>query len=169
MTAPADAPVRAYIGLGANVGDAAATLAAAMRDIDALPSTVLAARSSLYRTPAWGVTDQPDFVNAVVAIDTRLAPRPLLDALLDIERRFGRDRGREAGRWGPRTLDLDLLLHGNAAFEEPGLTVPHPRIAERAFVLVPLAQIAPSLDIPGRGRVSDLLARVDATGIEAIP
>ncbi len=169
MTAASAPPVRAFIGIGANQGDVAATFAGALEEIALLPRTTLCATSSSYRTPAWGVTDQPDFTNAVVEVETALAAHALLGALLKIERRFGRDRSRESGRWGPRTLDLDLLLHGNAAFAEPGLTLPHPRLHERAFVLVPLAQIAPSLVIPGRGRVADLLAAVDTGGIEAIP
>ena len=162
-------PVRAWVALGANLGDVASTLESALRDIATLPATTLRARSRLYRTPAWGRTDQPDFVNAVAAVDTSLAPAALLAALLDIERRAGRDRSGEGERWGPRVLDLDLLLHGDATIDAPGLVLPHPRLHERAFVLLPLAEIAPDLQIPGRGRVADLLARVDAAGIEAIP
>lgn len=163
------APARAWIALGANLGDVVSTLRHALQDIAALPATTLRARSRFYRTPAWGRTDQPDFVNAVAAVDTTLAPESLLDALLDIERRAGRERSGEGGRWGPRVLDLDLLLHGDARVDSPGLELPHPRLHERAFVLVPLAELAPDLEIPGRGRVDRLLAAVDAAGIEAIP
>ena len=126
-------------------------------------------RSARYRTPAWGRTDQPDFINAVAAVRTTLAPQALLDGLLAIERRFGRERAATDARWGPRVLDMDLLLHGDAVLDTPWLTLPHPRLHERAFVLVPLAEIAPALLVPGSGRVDALRAAVDATGIEAIP
>ncbi len=163
-----DDPVRAWVGVGGNVGDVETTLVEALWAVDALPMTSIRRQSAFYRTPAWGKTDQPDFLNAAIELQTRLAPKVLLDALLEIERRFGRDRA--AGeRWGPRVLDLDLLLVGDAPHQEPGLDLPHPRLHERAFVLVPLAEIAADLVIPGRGRVADLLAAVDATGIEAIP
>ena len=105
----------------------------------------------------------------VAAVRTTLAPQALLDGLLAIERRFGRERAATDARWGPRVLDLDLLLHGDAVLDTPGLTLPHPRLHERAFVLVPLAEIAPALLVPGAGRVDALRAAVDATGIEAIP
>jgi 2-amino-4-hydroxy-6-hydroxymethyldihydropteridine diphosphokinase len=161
------APVRAAIGLGGNLGDAAATLREAFQALDRLPGTRLLRASPLYRTPAWGNTDQPDFVNAAAVVDTTLPARALLDALLDVERRFGRRREADA-HWGPRTLDLDLLLYGDSAIDEPGLRVPHPHLHERAFALLPLARISPDMDVPGRGRVSALLAGVDASGcIEA--
>lgn len=163
-----DDPVRAWVGVGGNVGDVETTLVEALWAVDALPMTSIRRQSAFYRTPAWGKTDQPDFLNAAIELQTRLAPKVLLDALLEIERRFGRDRA--AGeRWGPRVLDLDLLLVGDTQHQEPGLDLPHPRLHERAFVLVPLAEIAADLVIPGRGRVADLLAAVDASGIEAIP
>jgi len=153
--------VTAAVGLGGNIGDAAATLREALQALDALPRTRLLKASPLYRTRAWGNTEQPDFVNAVALLRTELDARALLDALLEVELRFGRDRS--AGEpWGPRTLDLDLLLHGDAIIDEPGLTVPHPRLRERAFVLVPLARVAPGLRIPGLGPVSALLDAVDA-------
>lgn len=155
------APVRACVGLGGNVGDAAATIRAAFDALGALPGTRLLAISSLYRTPAWGLEDQPDFVNAAALLETTLAPRVLLDGLLAVERAFGRER-RE--RWGPRTLDLDLLLFGDAVLDEPGLHVPHPHLHERAFVLRPLADIAPQAVVPGQGTVQALLAQVDASG-----
>jgi len=163
-----DAPVLAYVGLGGNEGDVATTLEEALWALDALPQTTIQHQSSFYRTPAWGRTDQPDFINAVVELRTRTVPRALLELLLEIEQRFGRVRS-AADRWGPRALDLDLLLYGDEVIEEPGLTVPHPHLHERAFVLVPLAQIAPSLVIPGRGGLASLLAEVDVSGIEAIP
>jgi 2-amino-4-hydroxy-6-hydroxymethyldihydropteridine diphosphokinase len=156
-------PAKAAVGLGGNLGDAAATLHEAMLALDGLPDTRLLRASRLYRTPAWGNTAQPDFVNAAALPQTQLEVRDLLDALLDIERRFGRDRG-QGERWGPRTLDLDLLLYDDATIDEPGLRVPHPHLHERAFALLPLAEIAPDLFVPGHGRVADLLGGVDASG-----
>jgi 2-amino-4-hydroxy-6-hydroxymethyldihydropteridine diphosphokinase len=132
-----------------------------------MPQTSIRAQSRMYRTPPWGNTEQPPFINAVVELQTRLTPRVLLDQLLDIEIRFGRDRA-EGEKWGPRELDLDLLLYGEEQLDEPGMHVPHPHLHERAFVLVPLAEIAPDLEIAGVGRVSELVARVDTAGIEAI-
>jgi 2-amino-4-hydroxy-6-hydroxymethyldihydropteridine diphosphokinase len=157
----------AAIGLGGNVGDAAATLREALGELDRLPRTRLLRASPLYRTPAWGHTDQADFVNAAALVETDLAPRELLDALLGLERRFGRERA-DGPRWGPRTLDLDLLVHGGARIDEPGLRLPHPHLHERAFALVPLARIAPDLDVPGRGPVAALLASVDAGECEVL-
>ena len=163
------APVPAWVAIGGNQGPVRTTLDAAVEAMGELPGTRVLQRSSLYRTPAWGRTDQPDFINGVIALETTLDAPGLLAALLGIERRFGRLRDGEAGRWGPRTLDLDLLLHGDQVLELPGLSLPHPRLHERAFVLVPLAEIAPGLVVPGRGRVDGLLAKVDASGIQAIP
>ncbi len=154
-------PVTAAIGLGGNIGGAAATLREALQALDALPRTRLLRASSLYRTPAWGNTQQDDFTNAVALLQTELDARALLDALLEVELRFGRDRA-ASPPWGPRTLDLDLLLYGDAVIDEPGLRVPHPHLHERAFVLVPLAQVAPGLRVPGHGPVSTLLDAVDA-------
>ncbi len=159
---------RTFIALGGNVGDVETTIMEAIFAIDGLPQTSVRSQSSLYRTHAWGRTDQPDFINAVAELNTRLAPRILLDKLLEIEERFGRVRS-EGEKWGPRELDLDLLLVGDEALDEPGLHLPHPRMHERAFVLVPLAEIAPSLYIPGRGTVAELLAAVDASGVVALP
>lgn len=149
--------VRAFVGLGGNLGDPAATLHEAIRELDSLPSTRLLRASRLYRSTAWGVEDQPDFINAVALLETGLDARALLDNLLQVERSHGRDRDAET-RWGPRTLDLDLLLYGDAVIEEPGLRVPHPHLHERAFVLLPLCEIAPETSVPGRGVVSELLA-----------
>ena len=159
------APVRACIGLGGNIGDVAAALRAALAALDALPGTRLVRASRFYRTPAWGVEAQPDFINAVAVLDTTLPARALLDALLDIERAHGRERAADGSRWGPRTLDLDLLLYGEAVIDEPGLVVPHPQLHARAFVLVPLAEVAAEAEVPGRGRVDALLAGVDAGDI----
>lgn len=159
------APVRACIGLGGNIGDVAAALRAALAALGALPGTRLVRASRFYRTPAWGVETQPDFTNAVAVLDTTLPARALLDALLDIERAHGRERAADGSRWGPRTLDLDLLLYGEAVIDEPGLVVPHPQLHARAFVLVPLAEVAADAEVPGRGRVDALLAGVDAGDI----
>jgi 2-amino-4-hydroxy-6-hydroxymethyldihydropteridine diphosphokinase len=159
--------MQAWIGLGGNLGDAAATLHAALQDLDNLPQTRVMRASKLYRTPAWGVAEQPDFINAAALLETRLPPRDLLDALLDIERSFGRERhGRE--RWGPRVLDLDLLLYDSAVIDEPGLRVPHPHLHERAFALLPLVQITPDVFIPGIGPAAEALRALDSSAIEDV-
>lgn len=154
-------PSGAYVALGSNLDDPEAQVERGFAALAALPHTVLIARSRLYRTPPWGVPDQPDFINAVARLETSIRPRELLDALLAIETRAGRVRGL---RYGARILDLDLLLYGDCAICEPGLAIPHPRLHERAFVLLPLAEIAPDLEVPGYGRVTDLLKRVDVSG-----
>lgn len=151
----------AYVALGSNLDDPRAQVERGFDALAALPRTALRARSRLYRTRPWGVTEQPDFVNAVAALETALAPRDLLEAVLAIESRAGRRRDI---RWGPRTLDLDLLLYGNSELHEPGLDIPHPRLHERPFVLMPLADLAPGLEVPGAARVADLLASVDTAG-----
>lgn len=143
----------AYVGLGANLGDREKTIRAAVAE---LPDVV--AVSPLRDTDPVGVTDQPRFLNGVAALETELAPRELLDVLLAVERQLGRER-RE--RWGPRTIDLDLLLYGDEVIEEDGLKIPHPRLHERRFVLEPLADLAPQLVVPGLGGVEDLLAELD--------
>jgi 2-amino-4-hydroxy-6-hydroxymethyldihydropteridine diphosphokinase len=148
---------RAYVGIGANLGDPAAQVRAAIDALAALPDTRLVASSSLYRTAPVGYADQPDFINAVAAVDTELAPLALLGALHGIERTAGRER---SFRNAPRTLDLDLLLYGDAAVQEAALVVPHPRMQERAFVLAPLAEIAPEARIPGHGDAAACLARL---------
>jgi 2-amino-4-hydroxy-6-hydroxymethyldihydropteridine diphosphokinase len=143
----------AYVGLGANLGDREGTIRAAVAQ---LPGVV--AVSPLRETDPVGVTDQPQFLNGVAELETELEPRELLDVLLAVERRLGRER-RE--RWGPRTIDLDLLLYGDEVIDEDGLTVPHPRLRERRFVLEPLADLAPKLVVPGLGGVEELLAELD--------
>lgn len=153
--------VTACVALGSNLDDPRVQVEQGFAALAALPHTTLRARSRLYRTPPWGLVDQPDFINAAARLETALAPRELLDALLAIETRAGRVRG---ARNGPRTLDLDLLLYGDHAINEPGLVVPHPRLHERAFVLLPLADIAPDLEAPGQGRVAELLEHVDTAG-----
>ncbi|BBD80584.1 2-amino-4-hydroxy-6-hydroxymethyldihydropteridine diphosphokinase [Aerosticca soli] len=153
---------RAFVALGSNLGDPRGQLERACEALARLPATQLAARSRLYRTPPWGMTAQPPFLNAVAMLETTLAPNTLLEALLAIERAAGRVRGTE--RWGPRTLDLDLLHMEETVLDTPELTLPHPRIAERAFVLLPLADLAPDLVLPGLGRVDVLLAGVETQG-----
>lgn len=149
----------AWIGLGANLGDPPATLDAALSALDALESNRVVAVSPAYRTAPWGMPDQPDFLNAVAKLETAQAPQALLAALLDIETRLGRKR--DTGRWGPRVIDLDLLVFGDCVIDEPDLKLPHPYLAERAFVLVPLNDLAPDLTVPGVGRVDECLAALD--------
>ncbi|CAA9329794.1 MAG: 2-amino-4-hydroxy-6-hydroxymethyldihydropteridinepyrophosphokinase [uncultured Lysobacter sp.] len=156
-----------FVGLGANLGDACASVLAALDALDSAPGTKIVRASSLYRTRAWGKVDQPDFINAVARLETSLPPLELLGALLAIERAAGRDRS-SASRWGPRTLDLDLLLYGEQVIEVPGLRVPHPHLHERAFALVPLLEIAPEVVIPGIGPGCDALARMATTEVEAL-
>lgn len=156
------AVVTSYIGIGANLGDARRALDEATVEIDALPGCRVERRSPVYRT-APIESSGPDYFNAVVQVSTTLAPRALLDGLLAIERRHGRLR---PYRNAPRTLDLDLLLHGETVVDEPGLAVPHPRMHLRAFVLRPLADLAPGLHVPGQGSVVDLLPCVADQVIE---
>ena len=160
-------PARAYVGLGGNLGDVRTTLAAALQALNQIPQTNLRQYSKLYRTPAWGKTDQPSFLNAAAELITQLPPRALLEQLLSIEQRFGRSRDQDE-KWGPRALDLDLLAYEQQTLDEPGLHLPHPHLHQRAFVLVPLAEIAGDFAVPGQGRVSDLLAAVDSSAIEAL-
>ena len=150
-----------YIGLGSNLADPRVQVERALQSLAALPRTTLAQHSRLYRSAPWGLPDQPEFVNAVAALRTYSAPRELLDALLAIERAAG--RARNATRWGPRVLDLDILIFGDRVIDEPGLHVPHSHLHERAFVLLPLAEIAPDLIVPGQGRVDQLTQRIDAS------
>lgn len=153
----------AYVALGANLGNPLVTVKAAIAALDGIPESVRRATSSLYRTAPVGLKNQPDFINAVVALETRLTPQALLEQLFAIEARFGRQR---SVRNAPRTLDLDLLLHGDAILDSVALTLPHPRMHERAFVLAPLAEVAPQLAVPGRGAVAELLAACAGQEIE---
>ena len=157
----------ALLSLGGNVGDARATLDRAVAGLCDGADVRLLARSSDYRTPPWGMVDQPAFINLALMVDTRLSPRALLDRVLQIETEFGRDRAREQ-RWGPRTLDIDIIAYDGLDTDEPGLTLPHPRLFERAFVLAPLAEIVPNRVIHGI-RIADGLARLDCFGIEKLP
>jgi 2-amino-4-hydroxy-6-hydroxymethyldihydropteridine diphosphokinase len=146
--------MKAYIGIGANLGDREAAIAAA---VAALGADVVAV-SQLRETEPWGYAEQPAFLNGAILLETELSPRALLERLLAIEQELGRTR--EGPRYGPRTIDLDLLLYAGAAVDEPGLQVPHPRLHERAFALEPLLDLDPGLELPGHGRVSALLAEL---------
>ncbi|HEY4294310.1 2-amino-4-hydroxy-6-hydroxymethyldihydropteridine diphosphokinase [Luteibacter sp.] len=158
---------RALIGLGGNLGNVRQTLESAIERLARHPGIDIAGRSRFYRTSPWGVVDQPDFVNGAVAVDTTLEPHALLDVLLETERAFGRVR--DGMRWGPRTLDLDLLAHGGAIVHDERLELPHPRMAQRAFVLLPLSDIDPTYEIPGHGTVASLLETLDTRGCEPLP
>lgn len=146
-----------YVGLGSNLEDPRRQVISAMNALDGLSGTRLVRRSSLYRSAPMGPQDQPCFINAVAEIDTALAPDALLDALQDIEAAHGRVRER---RWGPRTLDLDILIYRDLQSRSERLSIPHPGLPERAFVLYPLAELEPDLEVPGHGRVRDLLANI---------
>ncbi len=156
----------ALIGLGGNVGDVRGTLARAVEAFCEGEEVRLDARSADYRTPPWGVVDQPPFVNIALKVETLLTPQALLQRALKVEASLGRNRATEQ-RWGPRTVDIDVLAYDDLAFSVPGLTLPHPRMLERAFVLLPLADVAPDWRIDGRP-VSEWAAKLDATGIERI-
>jgi len=157
----------ALLALGGNVGDVRGTLRRAIAVLCDGVEVRLLARSSDYRTPPWGVEDQPPFINLCIQVATGLAPRDLLARALRVERAFGRDRANEQ-RWGPRPLDIDLIAYDDVTLDGPDLILPHPRLFERAFVLVPLAEIAPDRRIAGV-RIADALTRVDAAGIERLP
>lgn len=152
--------MRAYVGLGANLGDREDTIRRAVALVDELAGVDVVSVSSLRETEPWGPVEQPRYLNGAVAVETDLPPRELLDALLEIERRLGRARDDEE-RWGARTIDLDLLLYGGERVDEPGLTVPHPRLHERRFALEPLLDLDPALEIAGLGPISTLLAELD--------
>jgi 2-amino-4-hydroxy-6-hydroxymethyldihydropteridine diphosphokinase len=156
----------ALIALGGNLGDVRATLGRAIEMLCASGAVQLRARSSDYRTAPWGVTDQPPFVNLCIAVTTSLAPQTLLARAQAVERALGRDRSQER-HWGPRSVDLDILDYDARAIDEPGLTLPHPRLLERAFVLVPLAEIAPDRVISGVA-IRDAVQRVDTSGVERL-
>jgi 2-amino-4-hydroxy-6-hydroxymethyldihydropteridine diphosphokinase len=147
---------RVYVGLGANLGDREAAIRAAA---EALGARRL---STIRETEPWGLEEQPPFLNAVAELETELEPRALLDRLLAVERELGRVR--TGPRWGPRTIDLDLLVYGDRVVDEPALQVPHPRLHERAFALEPLAELAPDLEIPGHGPVQDALTAIQSAG-----
>lgn len=157
--------VEAALGLGGNLGDPVVAFATVLRRLEAHEAVSRIRPSSVYRTAPWGKLDQPEFLNMAVLVETTLSARALLDLCLSLEREGGRER-RE--RWGPRTLDIDILTYGRETIDEPGLQVPHPRIAERAFVLAPLAEIAPGLEIGGRS-VADLLEAVKDETIRRDP
>ncbi|MCJ2141725.1 2-amino-4-hydroxy-6-hydroxymethyldihydropteridine diphosphokinase [Methylobacterium sp. E-066] len=156
--------MRAYLGIGSNIGDMAAMLDRAVAGLAATPGITFVARSADYRTPPWGKTDQPWFLNGAVAVDTDLDPHGLLDACLSVEHTLGRIREE---RWGPRVIDIDVLAYEGAMVDDARLVLPHRHVRERAFVLVPLAEIAPDLVIGGE-RVADALAKLDQAGIERI-
>jgi len=155
---------KVYLGLGSNLGDREAMLRAAISALAATPGVRVTAISSLYETPPWGPVPQGPYLNACIELDTTLPAREVLDLSLRIERDHGRER---AIRWGPRTLDIDVLLYGDAAIDEEGLIVPHPRMTERAFVLVPLAEIAPGLTVAGRS-IDAILAEVETDDIRKV-
>jgi 2-amino-4-hydroxy-6-hydroxymethyldihydropteridine diphosphokinase len=158
---PGRSSERVFLGLGGNIGDPAAAIAAALRILDEDARTKVVAVSSLYRTPPWGKTDQPDFLNAAAEIATSHSPRALLALCLDAERALKRER-RE--RWGPRVIDIDILVFGDRTVHEAGLDIPHPRMLERGFVLAPLSEIAPELKRSGK-TVTEWLAAVGSGGI----
>lgn len=158
--------IAAYVALGANLGEPVMQIRQALDDLAHLAGTRLLGHSSLYRSKPVGCAGQPDYINAVAALNTHLTPRALLAALLEIETRHGRTR---AFKNAPRTLDLDLLLYDGLVMHEPGLTLPHPRMGGRAFVLAPLAEIAPDCLIPGQGDARACLARLDAADLIRLP
>lgn len=157
--------VVAYIGLGSNLDNPVARIASALQSISRIPATTLLRCSSRYRSRPQGPPDQPDYINAVAEIDTLLTAEKLLECLQAIEQQQGRVRMQ---RWGPRTLDLDLLLFGNTVLRSDTLTVPHPEMHRRAFVLYPLHEIAPDIEIPGHGRIGQLLREVDPDEVEKL-
>lgn len=155
----------AFVALGANLDDPKFQVVRALAELDRIPRSRVVAQSSLYRTAPVGYLDQPDFINAVAELETSLGPRALLDALLGLENSHGRRRSVPNA---PRTIDLDLLLYGDLVLNEERLTLPHPRLHRRAFVLAPLAEIAPDAFVPGHGKAKDLLDSVDRSGVELL-
>jgi 2-amino-4-hydroxy-6-hydroxymethyldihydropteridine diphosphokinase len=162
----AKSSAEAFIALGGNIGDVRATFDRAVAMLCDSDAVRLVARSSDYGTPPWGVTDQPPFINAVIGVSTSLSPQDLLARAFEVERALGRDRRNER-RWGPRVIDIDILAYDDLVLPGADLTLPHPRMFERAFVLVPLVEIAPDRVIAGK-RVSDALGGLDAAGIEKL-
>ena len=167
MSTEAHSSIEALLALGGNVGEVRATFERAIAMLCAGDAMRLVARSSDYRTPPWGVTDQPPFINAVIIVATSLKPHALLERARNVELALGRDRVNER-RWGPRPIDIDILTYNDVTLHEPDLTLPHPHLFERAFVLLPLAEIASSHMIAGR-RLADALSAVDVSGIERLP
>lgn len=157
----------AFLGLGGNVGDSWAILDRAVDAIGNTPGIAVLKRSSDYRTPPWGIENQSPFLNLCLAVETTLSPHQLLHAVQNVERDLGRNRATET-RWGPRTCDIDILLYGDLVLDEPDLTLPHPRMLERGFVLFPMAEIAPDRTVAGRP-IRDWLGRTDTAGIERLP
>jgi 2-amino-4-hydroxy-6-hydroxymethyldihydropteridine diphosphokinase len=164
MSAPA---AEVLLALGGNIGDVRATFERGIAMLCDSDAVQLVARSSDYRTPPWGVSDQPAFINAVIIVTSALPPRALLKRAQDIERALGRDRAKEQ-RWGPRPIDIDMLAYDDLTIRAPDLTLPHPHLFERAFVLLPLAEIASDRIVAGR-RIAEALAALDAHGIEKLP
>jgi 2-amino-4-hydroxy-6-hydroxymethyldihydropteridine diphosphokinase len=158
--------VTAFLGLGANLQDPAAQVRRALEELAGIPQSRVLSHSPLYMSPPLGPSDQPDYVNAVAALETHLDPFLLLGELRALETRHGRQR--DGSRWGPRTLDLDILLYGDRVLDTPELTLPHPGLHERAFVLYPLSDVAPQLQIPGRGSVRGLRERLGAVRIQRL-
>jgi 2-amino-4-hydroxy-6-hydroxymethyldihydropteridine diphosphokinase len=158
--------IRAYIGLGSNLGNPVAQVLEAVDELEMIPDTILVSRSSLYSGKPMGPQDQPDYVNAVVALDTLLSAEELYNALVRIEDMQGRVRGDE--KWGPRIIDLDLLLYGNRTIDTATLTVPHPGMHERDFVIVPLEEIAGNLNIPGRGYIYSLINKCETHSLKKL-
>jgi 2-amino-4-hydroxy-6-hydroxymethyldihydropteridine diphosphokinase len=158
--------IPAFVALGSNLDDPERQVERAVAALADVPRSRLVSRSSLYRSPPFGPVVQPEFVNAVAGLLTTLDARAMLGELKALERRLGRET--PVVRWGPRRIDLDLLIHGDARVDEPEIQVPHPGLAERAFVLIPLAEIAPDLEVPGAGRVRTLASRVEASGLVKI-
>lgn len=156
----------AYVGLGSNLGDPQAQLRGALAALGGMPGTRLVAKSALYRNPPMGPQDQPEYVNAVAALLTTLTAGELLKALQQIEADFGRKRGEQ--RWGPRTLDLDLLLYGDLQLASDELTLPHPGLTSRPFVLIPLREVAPALRLPGGPLIASLLTSVGDGGLQRL-
>ena len=154
--------MRAFVGLGANLGDREATIARAVELLSQAEGVEIVAVSSLRETEPWGPVEQPPYLNGAAEVETELPPRALLEVLLGVEQALGRRRSGE--RWGPRTIDLDLLLFDEVEVDEPGLTVPHPRLHERRFALEPLAELAPDAAVPGKGTVAQLLAQTQGQG-----
>jgi 2-amino-4-hydroxy-6-hydroxymethyldihydropteridine diphosphokinase len=156
----------AYIGIGSNLDDPVSQVKEALEELDGIPDSVLVSQSSLYASKPMGPADQPDYVNAVAALDTLLSPEELLQALQKIEQRLGRER--EGEKWGPRIIDLDLLLYGKKTIQTDTLTVPHPGLHERDFVIIPLAEIAGNMSIPGKGQLSTLIAACENHSVKKL-